>query len=59
MEFMTLISSRTISGYEFIMANVSYRYDTFKHDQWIAGFGVPGLLLWVLVLPVTFWYVVY
>ncbi|CAD8199978.1 unnamed protein product [Paramecium pentaurelia] len=59
MEFMTLISSREISGNYYIMANVSYRYDTFKHDQWIAGFGVPGLLLWVLVLPTAFWYVCY
>ncbi|CAD8202516.1 unnamed protein product [Paramecium octaurelia] len=59
MEFMTLISSRVISGNYYIMANVSYRYDTFKHDQWIAGFGVPGLLLWVLVLPTAFWYVCY
>ncbi|CAD8111460.1 unnamed protein product [Paramecium sonneborni] len=41
------------------MANVSYRYDTFKHDQWIAGFGVPGLLLWVLIIPLIFWYVCY
>ncbi|CAD8089599.1 unnamed protein product [Paramecium primaurelia] len=59
MEFMTLISSREISGNMYIMANVSYRYDTFKHDQWIAAFGVPGLLVWLLILPVTFWYICY
>ncbi|CAD8198753.1 unnamed protein product [Paramecium octaurelia] len=57
MEFMTLISSRVISGNMYIMANVSYRYDTFKHDQWIAAFGVPGLMLWLIVLPVIFWYI--
>ncbi|CAD8119529.1 unnamed protein product [Paramecium sonneborni] len=59
MEFMTLISSRLISGNLYIMANVSYRYDTFKHDQWIAGFGVPGLLFWLLILPIAFWYPCY
>lgn len=32
MEFMTLISPRLISGINYIMANVSYKYDTFKHD---------------------------
>lgn len=32
MEFMLLISSRVISGVPYIQANVSYRYDTFKHD---------------------------
>ncbi|CAD8104832.1 unnamed protein product [Paramecium sonneborni] len=59
MEFMTLISSRQISGNFYIMANVSYRYDTFKHDQWMAGFGVPGLVVWLIILPIAFWYPCY
>ena len=56
---MLLISSRNISGVNWIQANVSYQYDTFTHDQWVAAFGVPGLLTWVLVLPLSFWYVIF
>ncbi|KAM3138145.1 hypothetical protein pb186bvf_009818 [Paramecium bursaria] len=58
-QFMLLISSRNISGVNWIQANVSYQYDTFTHDQWVAAFGVPGLLTWVLVLPLSFWYVIF
>lgn len=59
MEFMLLISSRSISGLLWIQANVSYRYDTFTHDQWISGFGVPGLVAWVVIMPLIFLYVLY
>ncbi|CAD8200405.1 unnamed protein product [Paramecium octaurelia] len=49
--FMLLISFREISDYKWISANVSQRYDTYIHQQWIFRFCIPTLLLFSIAIP--------
>ncbi|CAD8116010.1 unnamed protein product [Paramecium sonneborni] len=51
-----LISYRQISGYKWIQSNVSSRYDTNLHGQWMIRLCLPLLLIFAIFIPVFFFY---
>ncbi|CAD8214228.1 unnamed protein product [Paramecium pentaurelia] len=57
--FISLISFRSISGYQWIQANVAYRYDTPQHFIWLAVFCLPGLFLFAFLIPSLFFISLY
>ncbi|CAD8193803.1 unnamed protein product [Paramecium octaurelia] len=52
--FAQLISSRNISGYQWIQANTSQRFDTSYHYRWILQFCIPMLTLLSIIIPSYF-----
>ncbi|CAD8060588.1 unnamed protein product [Paramecium sonneborni] len=56
--FISLLSSRTVSGIEWVQSNVSYQYYTDMHQYFIYIFIGPNLLLWSIILPLTFMYLI-
>ncbi|CAD8143908.1 unnamed protein product [Paramecium octaurelia] len=52
--FISLLSSRTVSGIEWVQSNVSYQYYTEMHQYYIYIFIGPNLLVWSLLLPFIF-----
>ncbi|CAD8127415.1 unnamed protein product [Paramecium sonneborni] len=54
-----LISYRTISGYQWISANVAYRYDTWNHYKWLLGFCLPSFLVIAFMIPAIFYFAIY
>ncbi|CAD8126371.1 unnamed protein product [Paramecium sonneborni] len=50
--FIQLISFRQISGFNWIQANVAYRYDTNPHYFWLTTFCLPLLLLIAILIPI-------
>ncbi|CAD8173414.1 unnamed protein product [Paramecium pentaurelia] len=56
---ISLIAYRTISGYQWISINVSYRYDTQQHLFWMLSFCLPILLILALFVPAFFFYGLY
>lgn len=57
--FISLASSRTISGDPYVKADVAYRYDSAMHTIWMNRFIFPMLGLWVLILPLLFMFLVW
>ncbi|CAK92595.1 unnamed protein product (macronuclear) [Paramecium tetraurelia] len=56
---ISLLSFRQISGYQWIQANVAYRYDTSQHIIWLLAFCLPGLFLFALLIPSLFFIALY
>ncbi|CAD8140909.1 unnamed protein product [Paramecium octaurelia] len=56
--FISLLSSRTVSGIEWVQSNVSYQYYTDMHQYYIYIFIGPNLLLWSILLPLTFMHLI-
>ncbi|CAD8094422.1 unnamed protein product [Paramecium primaurelia] len=56
---ISLISFRSISGYQWIQANVAYRYDTSYHFIWLMTFCLPGLFLFAFLIPFLFYLALY
>ncbi|CAD8146912.1 unnamed protein product [Paramecium pentaurelia] len=56
--FISLLSSRSISGIEWVQSNVSYQYYTDMHQYYIYIFIGPNLLLWSIILPLTFMHLI-
>ncbi|CAD8199971.1 unnamed protein product [Paramecium octaurelia] len=54
-----LISYRVISGIRWINANVSQRYDTTSHKQWMFKFCLPLILLISILIPCYFFFGLY
>ncbi|CAD8125739.1 unnamed protein product [Paramecium sonneborni] len=54
-----LISYREISGYKWIQANVSERYDTRIHLKWMMYFCLPFLLILGIFIPCQLFYILY
>ncbi|CAD8084363.1 unnamed protein product [Paramecium sonneborni] len=46
-----LVSFRKISGFQWIQANVSQRYDTPTHTKWVFQFCLPFILLITILIP--------
>ncbi|CAD8065756.1 unnamed protein product [Paramecium sonneborni] len=57
--FVQLISYRDISGYKWIQSNVSYRFDTVYHKEWMLEFCLPILVLLAIIIPLYFFYGLY
>ncbi|CAD8176760.1 unnamed protein product [Paramecium pentaurelia] len=51
---ISLISFRQISGFQWIQANVAYRYDTQLHYSWLFRFCLPILILISIIIPLFF-----
>ncbi|CAD8117342.1 unnamed protein product [Paramecium sonneborni] len=51
---ISLISFRQISGFNWIQANIAYRYDTELHYKWLFSFCLPLLILISLIIPLFF-----
>ncbi|CAD8213634.1 unnamed protein product [Paramecium octaurelia] len=54
-----LASYRQISGFKWIQANVSERYDTIIHLKWMIYLCLPFLLILVILIPVYLFYGLY
>ncbi|CAD8095274.1 unnamed protein product [Paramecium sonneborni] len=54
-EFLNLIAKRTISGDNYVQANVSYLYDTSTHSEWLQWFAYPGFFIFLLLPLVFLW----
>ena len=52
--FISLASSRHISGYPWVQADVSYRSDSETHYIWLFTFILPLLFAWALIFPSVF-----
>ncbi|KAM3129080.1 hypothetical protein pb186bvf_018792 [Paramecium bursaria] len=52
--YVALASSRSISGFQWIQTNISYRYDTLTHKQWLIYFIIPMIIVWGISLPLMF-----
>ncbi|CAD8124667.1 unnamed protein product [Paramecium sonneborni] len=57
--FIELVSYRNISGFKWIQANVSQRYDSAYHTKWIFQFCLPFILLFAIVIPSFFFFGLY
>ncbi|CAD8069965.1 unnamed protein product [Paramecium sonneborni] len=57
--FISQASIRTISGLQWVKADVAYRYDSDLHNYWMARFIGPMLILWVILLPGLFMFMVW
>ncbi|CAD8214829.1 unnamed protein product [Paramecium octaurelia] len=57
--FVQLISYREISGYKWIQSNVSQRYDTSYHEQWMLRLCFPLLFIFAIFIPIYFFYGLY
>ncbi|CAD8075924.1 unnamed protein product [Paramecium sonneborni] len=57
--FIVLASSRTVSGYQYVQRDVAYRYDSDRHQYYLLRFIMPMLLVWVLILPFLFMFLVF
>ncbi|CAK68973.1 unnamed protein product (macronuclear) [Paramecium tetraurelia] len=57
--FIVLASSRTVSGYPYVQRDVAYRYDSDMHQYYLLRFIMPMLIVWVLILPLLFMFLVY
>ncbi|KAM3144283.1 hypothetical protein pb186bvf_003745 [Paramecium bursaria] len=55
----SLVASRTISNLKWVQGNVSYRYDTFDHYKWIAGFAFPIIVTFGVTIPLLFYILLY
>lgn len=53
---MKLLSFRDISGYHWVKANVSARFDSKLHYKWILKFTLPILIVLALVIPFILFY---
>ncbi|CAD8064550.1 unnamed protein product [Paramecium sonneborni] len=51
---ISLISYREIAGQKWILADVTYLFDTKEHTQWILQFIIPIFTLFLLLLVVDF-----
>ena len=49
--FISLASSRNISGYGWVQADVSVRDDSSTHSAWMGGLIVWNLIVWTFILP--------
>ncbi|CAD8151814.1 unnamed protein product [Paramecium pentaurelia] len=56
--FISLLSSRTVSGIEWVQSDVSYQYYTDTHQYYIYIFICPNLLVWSILLPLTFMHLI-
>ncbi|CAD8109520.1 unnamed protein product [Paramecium sonneborni] len=56
---ISLISFRHISGFLWIQANVSFRYDTSIHYEWLFKFCIPVLLFVSILIPLYFFMSLY
>ncbi|CAD8109141.1 unnamed protein product [Paramecium sonneborni] len=56
---ISLISFRHISGFLWISANVSFRYDTNTHYNWLLNFCIPVLLFISILIPLYFFMSLY
>lgn len=54
-----LLSFRDISNYKWILANVSYLYDSLEHISWMIKFCFPILTILAFVIPLYFFYKLY
>ncbi|CAD8111451.1 unnamed protein product [Paramecium primaurelia] len=54
-----LVSYREISGFKWIQANVSERYDTIMHLKWMIYFCLPFLLILGILIPFYLFYGLY
>lgn len=54
-----MASSRNISNLPWVKADVGYRYDSDSHNLWMGAFIGPMLILWVLLLPFLFMFLVW
>ncbi|CAD8060673.1 unnamed protein product [Paramecium primaurelia] len=57
--FIVLASSRTISGIPYVQRDVAYKYDSAVHQYYLLRFIMPMLIIWVLLLPLLFMFLVY
>ncbi|CAD8114069.1 unnamed protein product [Paramecium sonneborni] len=57
--FIELISYRNISGFKWIQANVSQRYDTTSHQIWMFQFCFPLIIFISLIIPFYFFFGLY
>ncbi|CAD8099472.1 unnamed protein product [Paramecium primaurelia] len=57
--FIELISYRNISGFKWIQANVSQRYDTTTHTKWMLEFCLPLITLIAIIIPCFFFFGLY
>jgi hypothetical protein len=55
--FILLVSPRKISDISWVQSNVSVPYDTVSHNKWMLGFALPNIIMWALVFPIMFAYV--
>ncbi|CAD8166312.1 unnamed protein product [Paramecium pentaurelia] len=54
-----LISYREISGYKWIQSNISQRYDTSQHEQWMLKLCFPMLFVFAIFVPIYFFFGLY
>ena len=52
--FMKVVSPVDAGGYRWILSDLGSLYDTTTHLKWMVFFGLPFLLLWLLILPSLF-----
>ena len=45
------MSCREIDGIKYILSDISYKCYTQVHKDYITFICVPGLLIWVIILP--------
>ncbi|CAD8189351.1 unnamed protein product [Paramecium pentaurelia] len=57
--FIELLSYRNISGFKWIQANVSKRYDTTTHTMWMFEFCLPFIILIAIIIPCFFFFGLY
>ena len=55
---MSLASTREVSGYSWVQADVAYRSDSDAHIIWLVSFVTPWLIAWAFLFPSIFFYFV-
>ncbi|CAD8121897.1 unnamed protein product [Paramecium sonneborni] len=56
---ISLLSFRQISGFQWIQANVAFRYDTPNHQKWLFSFCLPLLIFIGFIIPLFFFISLY